>query len=326
MYSNCFKGVAGSVADDGKMTEVAHEKQNTDVEGELVRKLMDSEAFGRLHEVSFLGSIDYFNIHRSNENTSRFNRSDHVLGVLFLARVLISKISISDEDRLYIIAVSICHDLGHSPFSHSTERAYRLINPHINHRIILDYVLSNPEMGVAGVLSEFNLSDRRVFSISVGTDENLSWIFHNPINIDTLDGMLRFMASFRFPPPFDVIRAVDSLASLYKGDGLSDNDVENLDVFWDVKASFYDHFLSTGAYAKFEKAYIDLILSKKERVDYKDYLKRDRDLAEEIGLDPDILLDGRLLAGERGSSFQIDKSITLQSVSDLYRRYIRRGR
>ncbi|TPI86491.1 HD domain-containing protein [Mesorhizobium sp. B2-8-9] len=292
----------------------------------LIQGLVKSEAFRRLQEISFLGAIDYYNIHKSKENTWYFSRSDHTFGVLFLVKRLIDNIEISKKDRLYAVAACLCHDLGHSPFSHSTERAFKKINPDINHKVVLEFIMSAPEMGVSAVLSEFGLSVDRVLGISVGTDNELSWIFHNPINVDTLDGMLRFIASFRLQLPFDVLRAVDSLASLRNGDDLTPHDVDNLDVFWNVKASFYEHFLKRGAYAKFEDAYIELVLAKKKSVDYRDYLKIDRELAEEIGLEPELYF--KHIEHEREyvpSKFYIDRSISLRSISDLYLRYVRKG-
>nr|WP_280951236.1 MULTISPECIES: HD domain-containing protein [unclassified Mesorhizobium] len=294
-------------------------------ERELIESLVSSEAFRRLQEVSFLGAIDYYNLHKSRDTTWYFSRSDHTMGVLFLAQKLINSIEISHKDRMYVIASSICHDLGHSPFSHSTERAFKKINPSINHRVILEYVLSVPEMGIAGALSRFDLSGERVLAISIGDDNELGWVFHNPINIDTLDGMLRFMASFRLQPPFDVLEAINSLSALYQHRTLNENEVHNLDNFWGVKASFYDQFLKRGAYARFEDAYIDLVISRKQDIDYRDYLKIDQELADEIGLYPELYdKKSKRRSTPRESNFDIDKSVSLISISDLYRRYIRK--
>ncbi|MER8642691.1 HD domain-containing protein [Mesorhizobium sp. M1252] len=298
-----------------------------DSEKELIKALVRSEAFRRLQEVSFLGAIDYYNFHKSRESTWNFTRSDHTIGVLLLSQRLIDSINFSAEDRLYVIASSICHDLGHSPFSHSTERAFKKINPSINHRVILELLLSDPEMGVSSALSKFNLKGERVLAISVGSDNKLGWIFHNPINVDTLDGIFRFMVSFRLLPPFDVLEAVNSLSELFYERTLSESSVENLDKFWEVKAAFYDEFLRHGAYARFENAYINLVVSKKSNIEYRDFLKSDRELADEIGLDPNLYYGqtGNKLE-LRESNFDVDKSIVLGSISDLYRRYIRRGK
>lgn len=295
-----------------------------ETERDLIRSLIRSEAFARLQEVSFLGAIDYYNFHKSRDSTWHFSRSDHTIGVLLLSQRLIDSIGLSPEERLYVIAASICHDLGHSPFSHSTERAFKKINPKINHRVILEFILSDSRMGVSSILSKFGLNDDRVLAISLGTDKDLGWIFHNPINIDTLDGIFRFMISFRLLPPFDVPDAINSLSELYKKNKIGVHQIENLDRFWDVKGAFYDEFLKHGAYARFENSYINLVLSKKTDVGYGDFLKSDRELAHEIGLEPDLYY------GQVGNSFElretnfdIDRSVALTSISDLYRRYIR---
>ena len=286
---------------------------------------MESRAFRRVENISFLGSIDYYNRHKSRYNTWYFSRSDHTKGVLSLTDSLLARIKIDKISRLYLIAAAICHDLGHSPFSHSTERAYKRINPGINHRVILGVVLRDPSMGIAPVLSDFCLSADRVMAISVGEDDEFGWVFNNPINVDTLDGIARFLRSFRFNLPFDINMAVVSLSKLFKNEGLVYREVRNLDRFWEVKGSFYKEFLNSGVYAKFEDAYIELIMRKKTTVEVLDYLKIDAELESEIGLDPDI---GLSTSGRRRRSkvfYAIDETVDLKSIEDLYKRY-RRGK
>ncbi|MCV0396219.1 MAG: HD domain-containing protein [Rhizobiaceae bacterium] len=249
-----------------------------------------------------------------------------MLGVLELARCLLNKIAFSEEERYLIISVAICHDMGHSPFSHSTENVYRKLNPAIDHKAVLEIVLLDNSMGVSKVLTDFNIDVSKVISISIGIDNNLSWIFHNPINIDTLDGMQRFLLSFRLPPPFNARQAVESVASLFLGNrNLSKREVENLDNFWRVKGAFYDQFLQRGKYAEFERAYMSFLTSKKKFIDAGDYLKRDNELAEEIGLLPSLGAEGFSVPSKtdmhQAARFHIDSSVKLHSIADLYVRY-----
>lgn len=286
---------------------------------------MESRAFRRVESVSFLGSVDYYNRHKSRYSTWYFSRSDHTKGVLSLTESLIERIKIDKIGRLYLIAAAICHDLGHSPFSHSTERAYKKINPRINHRVILEVILRDPSMGVEPVLSDFCLNSDRVMAISVGGDDEFGWVFDNPINVDTLDGISRFLMSFRFNLPFDTNMAVVSLSKLFRNESVGHKETRNLDKFWEVKGSFYEQFLNTGVYARFEDAYIDLVLKKKKEVDILDYLKVDTDLENEIGLGPDIDLHDSVPRGRANVFYEIDEAVELKSIGDLYKRY-RRGK
>lgn len=297
------------------------------VEGRLVRDLTDTPAFRRLKEVSFLGAVDYFNYSNSKLSTKYFTRADHVKGVLSLANRLINSIEFSDEERLYVIATAICHDFGHGPFSHSSERAFRIINPKIDHHKVLNYIFEQDLYNVRECLRDYYLDYQKIFLIAEGRDEKLGWIFGNPINIDTLDGMWRFLESFNLASPFNKYEAVESLSFLYNGKSISSSSTRNLDLFWSIKASFYEIFLTRGVYANYEYAFVKYILNNKSNVEYDDYLSVDRDLSEKIGLTPNRL---RLNAEPRRPSsrhlveFRIDESVELNSIGDLYRRYLRR--
>ena len=190
---------------------------NLDVERKLVRDLTHTPAFQRLKEVSFLGAVDYFNYSNSKVSTNYFSRADHIEGVLSLAFRLLNSIDVTNVERLYVIATAICHDFGHGPFSHSSEKAFRIINPRINHHEVLRYIFEKDLYNVNESLLKYSLDYERVILISEAKDEKLGWIFGNPINIDTLDGMWRFLESFNLIAPFDKYDAVKSLSQLFYG-------------------------------------------------------------------------------------------------------------
>lgn len=297
----------------------------------FIDDMMRTKVFKRLGNVSFLGAVDYFNSHKSKTNTAQFSRADHTRGVLNLSLKLLNLIDVSSEDRMYVIASALCHDLGHSPFSHSVEKVYKKINPLINHRVVLEFLLSEDRYGVCYILREYGLSSKKIISISVTDLDDFSWVFHSPINVDTLDGIGRFLFSFKFPLPFDVDGAIESLA-LLRNDSvtLNEEQVENLDVFWRLKSAFYDQFLTSGRFARYEEAFVDRIYSSKKNVELSDYLKDDLQFEEEMGLFPELIIADRTL-GQFGearevSAFKINKFVKLRSLDDLYKRYRREGR
>jgi hypothetical protein len=299
-----------------------------DLERQFIKELTETDAFKRIQKVSFLGVVDYYNLHNSKSNTQGFSRADHSWGVLALAQKLIGHLNLEYSDRLHVIAAAVCHDLGHSPFSHSVEKVYTKINPNIDHKIALYYLLDRKEYGVYDVLFKFDIAPERIFSISSSKDDPLSWIFHNPINIDTLDGIGRFLLSFKLISPFDINGAIESLALLWMNrHELQRDRVRNLDIFWELKAAFYDHFLRRGRYARVEEAFIELIFAKKRNVNMADYLKDDTEFVEEMGIAADGWEVDSVAHEDRvsiRSAFEIDKRIKLQSIDDLYRRYKRR--
>lgn len=298
-------------------------KDQRNIERQLANALISSRAFGRLFEVSFLGSIDYFNSHRSSGSTKQFSRADHALGVLGLSERLIEQIEIDDLSRRYVVAVALCHDLAHSPFSHSTERAYKKIDSSIDHKKVLRFVLSDAEFGISGLLDGFGLDADRVYEISVRKNDSLSWIFHNPINVDTLDGISRFLQSFMLVQPFDADMVIDSLAKLHNKMPISSNEISNIDIFWSIKSSFYENFLTSGVYADFENSYIDRIISNKDCVLISDYLAKDSDI---VSVFDGLLVNGPRRVGKnkrRRPHFDLDLSFFPSSIDDLHGRYVR---
>lgn len=291
----------------------------------LMRELTESNYFRRLHNISFLGIIDYLNSNHVDKYLSRFSRADHTYGVCELASILIGSAEFSKEDCFTIIAAAVCHDMGHSAFSHSLERAYRNVNPLISHRSVVQFILEDRDSDISKILLSHNLSIDRIIKLCIGNNnDHLNWIFHDPLNIDTIDGIYRFYLSFRLRPPFSRYGCVDAIVKLYNDIELSYAEVDELDRFWDSKASFYEHFLSRGAYADYENNFVEHASRSLQKIDLDDYFKTESDIVKALDWDSIASTDRNSRPRKMfESQFMIKKEIKLTSLNDLRLRYVR---
>ena len=98
-------------------------------EKSLYHEITESYYFSRLHDVSFLGIIDFINKNNKDKYQARFSRADHTYGVFELSSIILNKGNFNEKDCLLIISTALCHDMGHSAFSHSLEKAYVITHP-----------------------------------------------------------------------------------------------------------------------------------------------------------------------------------------------------
>jgi len=87
---------------------------------EPFKSLMETEQFQRLRNIKQLGQsyIVY-----SSANHTRF---EHSIGTYYLAQKMAENNNLENKNEF--IAAALLHDIGHYPFSHSIEKAVKLIN------------------------------------------------------------------------------------------------------------------------------------------------------------------------------------------------------
>lgn len=288
----------------------------------LFRDISETYFYKRLRKISFLGIIDHYN-KLNSEYYIQFSRSEHSKGVYKLANILINRCNFSSSEISLIKSAALCHDMGHSAFSHSLEHALKEINPSLSHHQIMERILTNDETDISIVLDFHNINRDRLLKICKGdSGEPLSWIFHAPINIDTLDGIARFFRSFRLVTPFDPELCTKYLAKLHMGEFLNDYEVTALDNFWISKKSFYESFLSSGAFAAYEAGFIQSVLSNFSSASEEEYFIDERELIYRIGNDNFGKLGTKKKFKPR-STFAIDYQCALRNINDLNIRYRR---
>ena len=136
-------------------------------------KIIDTPQFQRLRRIKHLG---FANLVYPGANHTRF---EHSLGVMHIARLLSEKLELGDE----IVVAGLLHDIGHTPFSHSSERIlekYAGIS-HENVKRVIRRELKD-------VLNDLGFSISKIADIISGKKPS---IVSGDIDVDRMDYLVR---------------------------------------------------------------------------------------------------------------------------------------
>lgn len=197
----------------------------------IFRDLARTRVLARLEDVSFLGAIDRF----SGSNALRAGtRFEHTIGVTYLA--FIASLDLKKEERNTAIAAAMLHDIGHGPLSHSTEGIFRS-RFSVDHRVAGIRKLQE-DKDIKTILIKHRVDQARVQNLAFGKlDDPLSYIFHYPVNVDTIEGITRSANYFginHLPAEMQVVQL------LIKPDARSR---EAGDKFWKLKDQVYNEHI-----------------------------------------------------------------------------------
>ena len=193
-------------------------------------ELIQSDALQRLRRIHFLGAIDFLFHPNGKPGCRRHNRFDHSLAVGRLADQYCRWMGLADRERLHLVAAALLHDIGHPPLSHSLEPLFRERFGLGHHEIGQAVIRGEGAVGqdIPGILRSFGLDPERVIAL---LDHDL---LTGPINVDTLDGILRSLTylnpPLRRPRPDQVL-----LASIQR----HPQDIKLIDDFWNIKREVY---------------------------------------------------------------------------------------
>lgn len=208
----------------------------------LVTAIMATAAFHRLHDIAFLGALDY--THRLFLPKDQRSRAAHSLQVAALANYVASQRGYPEELRRQLVVAALLHDIGHPPLSHSAEPALRARTGFGHHEagalIIRGEVAIGQELAAllrreVDVPFVLDLLDRKVADADGGD------LFGSPLNVDTLDGIARSVDCLmpELPP---LCRLASARAALLErrpgGQALA-----ILDEFWERKNLIYTQFI-----------------------------------------------------------------------------------
>lgn len=204
----------------------------------MIRRVLESRPVRRLKDISFLGAIDYTSLVHKGPRIGR-DRLHHTLGVAALADFISEHRNYDEETRNHVVVAALLHDIGHAPLSHSAE-------PYFKRRL----GVGHHELGEQFMEEDKQLSwwlakyfDRERIKLLIAGDAGGGQgadLFESPINIDTIDGILRSFESFRGHKPacpLDIARAA-FLESSEAGK-------KSLDWFWQLKGSVYNSFITS---------------------------------------------------------------------------------
>ena len=206
--------------------------------------LLASPWLARLGRVSFLGTLD---LHPRSRHAS--SRLDHSLGVARLGLLVGARLGLSPADLRLLVAGCLLHDIGHYPLSHAAEpgfeRALGVAHHGVSEWIIRGNGAIPTAQSLRPELERAGLDPELLWSILVGEaappHAALSTLLLAPINLDTLDGIVRTARSFgrhglRLP------------ADLFRRDGdelaLEPQAIATLDRFWSLKDRMYGEIIN----------------------------------------------------------------------------------
>lgn len=285
---------------------------------EIFRELIVCEPLQRLQDVSFLGAIDKLGPTPAKGAGSRL---DHTIGVTYLA--YLGTVQVSADERNTAIAAALLHDVGHGPLSHSAEPFFRK-QFNVDHRIEGARVIrKNPE--IRKVLDKHAVDVSRVENLALGKKvESLSFLFHYPINVDTIEGIIRSANYFGWP----IAPREDELVHLLVSP--DEKSEKSGDIFWHLKWLVYNWYILHPKLAMYDA--ICQTSLKFAAVKPSDYKLSDSIFLDKYRSDIALIFEKISKAADenrfsldkevgKDRTFDIDKNISVRSAADLRLRY-----
>jgi len=208
----------------------------------VVMAILHTQAFRRLHDVAFLGALDY--THRLFLPRAQRSRAAHSLQVAALANYVACGRGYAADLRQQLVIAALLHDIGHPPLSHSAEPALRARTGYGHHeagaRLIRGEVRLGRELNallqhVADVPFLLDLLDGKI-GTSTGGD-----LFASCLNLDTLDAIARSRDCLApgLPPLCRLACARAALLDTQRDAPA----LALLDAFWERKHLIYTQFI-----------------------------------------------------------------------------------
>ena len=292
----------------------------------LLGELTETRAFSRIRRVSFLGIIDLINQQRKGVRPA-YSRAEHSLGVLRLGYAAAKHIQMDEVEAAHLLAACMVHDMGHPPFSHSLEYAFKKHDRMTTHHDVLREILLAPsgnEREVPRIVKSHGLSAERLYNIIDGGDP-LSFFFLSPINIDTLDGINRSMESFGIFPTYNLEILTQITAEIYAGGTISNPAVRGeMDRFWHNKSLFYRVLSSENPLSLAERKFQRAVRRHLPKLSRGHFRLTDQEFSLRY---PQVMLESNLDMGPEEiaarQDFLIDSTVGSVDRKTVYDRYVR---
>ena len=211
----------------------------------LLLELIDTPAFQRLKEIRFLGAIDYRRIRRPNGKPGaiRYTRYQHSLGVMRLALQYCRKRRKRFSERRLACAAALLHDIGHPPLSHSVESVFKEQFGIDHHAATEDIICGRVPLGrdVFSTLRRHEVNVEELVAVVSGEAMEFDGFFRGPINLDTIEGILRSCRYIQQSPTMPRPETVTDAATLRQ----NHKDREVVDMFWRCKNWVYNNIINS---------------------------------------------------------------------------------
>ena len=246
-----------------------YELQNRLLQKNLYREIIESKTFKRLKNIHFLGAIDYL-----YKNKKRHTRYEHTLSVARLAVRYSELTKLKHDEEKYLVVAALLHDIGHGPLSHSMEPSFKKLFKLTHHSAGTNIILGKSPLGneIFSILNTYNIDIDKLIKLLDGkSNERYAFALNNPINIDTIDGIVRsytylFSARNKFknlstiPDIYNILEAtIDVTKQKY------------LDVFWELKNKVYNELINKEIHIYADNYSQKFVLNKKLHIKEEDF-------------------------------------------------------
>jgi len=178
--------------------------------------ILDSPPVQRLRHVKQLG---FSHLVYPGANHTRF---EHSLGTMHLATLLARNLDLEPADALLVGAAGLLHDIGHGPFSHTSEAFLSEFAGH-DHTMV-DHLLAEPALAAA--LSAADL-DPAAISALISGEHPLADLIHGDLDADRMDYLLRDAHYTGVPyGTVDAERLIQSSILLESGLGIGESGIQ----------------------------------------------------------------------------------------------------
>jgi len=150
--------------------------------GEEDLALLDSPQLQRLRRIKQIGLGDLV---YPGANHTRF---EHSLGTMYIAGELAERMGLQEEDRRKIRLAALLHDVGHGPFSHTSEK-FAVAASQIDHSRLTERKIFSG--GIAGTLESIGMDPKEIAGIATGQKTELGRMLQSQIGVDRMDYLMR---------------------------------------------------------------------------------------------------------------------------------------
>lgn len=211
-----------------------------------INSIIETKAFNRLYDISFLGAIDYSD--KSELSKVDRNRAVHSLYVAGIANFIASERKYDEELKRHIVAAALLHDIGHMPLSHSAEpyikSKFGYGHHEIGNRLISGKIWKSSEL--SNTLSKnFDVVFIKQLLNNETNNDGID-IFSSKINADTIDGIVRCVEYKGINKTNSLNRISIARSFFIKDSGYSTiKRLDTLDSFWKTKHFVYQNYINT---------------------------------------------------------------------------------
>jgi putative nucleotidyltransferase with HDIG domain len=252
-----------------KTNTLEYELKNKLLQKNLYSEIIESTTFKRLKNIHFLGAIDYL-----YKNKKRHTRHEHTLSVARLALRYSELTKLKYNDEKYLVTAALLHDIGHGPLSHSMEPSFKKLFNLTHHSAGTNIILGKSPLGdeIFTILNKYNIKVDKLIKLLDGkSNEKYAFALNNPINIDTIDGIVRsytylFYARNKNKNMSTIPNVYDILEATVKVEKQ-----KYLDIFWELKNKVYHELINKEIHIYADNYSQRFVLKKQQHIKEEDF-------------------------------------------------------